>query len=56
MATDLADLVELAAATGSAPESRGNALRPLGEIVERVGAELERTRERALAARGGWRS
>ena len=56
VATDLADLVELAAATGSAPESRGNALRPLGEIVERVGAELERTREQALAARGGWRS
>ena len=55
VATDLADLVELAAAAGSVP-SRGGVLRPLGEIVARVGAELERAREQVIAGRGGWRS
>ena len=49
---DLADLVELAAATASsAPDSRGNVLRPLGEIVERVAVELERAREQVIAGR-----
>ena len=41
-----------AAAAGSAPGSRGGVFRPFGEIVARVGAELERAREQAIASRG----